>query len=150
MNWNWGFILIQLAIMGAVMLFIHWRTRRAQSPQQPARPSRNSMELQRIARMRAKRLNVPLSESARPGCFSDIVGQEEGIRALKAALCGPNPQHVLIYGPPGVGKTCAARLVLEEAKSRADSPFNEDSKFIEVDATCVRFDERAIADAIVR
>ncbi len=38
------------------------------------------------------------------------------MKALKAALCGPNPQHVIIYGPPGVGKTAAARLVLEEAK----------------------------------
>jgi adenylate kinase family enzyme len=35
---------------------------------------------------------------------------------LRAALCGPNPQHVIVYGPPGVGKTAAARLVLEEAK----------------------------------
>ena len=33
-----------------------------------------------------------------------------------AILCGKNPQHVIIYGPPGVGKTCAARLVLEAAK----------------------------------
>ena len=71
--------------------------------------------------------------------FEDIVGQEAGIRALMAALCGPNPQHVLIYGPPGVGKTCAARLVLEEAKKRPDSPFTEESKFVEMDATCVRF-----------
>ena len=37
------------------------------------------------------------------------------LKALRAALCGPNPQHVLIYGPPGVGKTAAARLVLVNA-----------------------------------
>ena len=90
-----------------------------------------------------------LSERARPMRFEDIVGQEAGIRALMAALCGPNPQHVLIYGPPGVGKTCAARLVLEEAKKRPDSPFTEESKFVEMDATCVRFDERAIADPLL-
>ena len=59
----------------------------------------------------------PLSERVRPKGFQDIVGQEDGIRALKAALCGPNPQHVIIYGPPGVGKTAAARLVMEEAKA---------------------------------
>ena len=56
---------------------------------------------------------------------------------------------MLIYGPPGIGKTCAARLVLEEAKRRADSPFNADSKFIELDATCIRFDERSIADPLI-
>jgi len=44
------------------------------------------------------------------------VGQSQGIKALRAALCGPNPQHVIIYGPPGVGKTAAARVILEEAK----------------------------------
>ncbi len=69
--------------------------------------------------------------------------------ALRAALCGPNPQHVIIYGPPGCGKTCAARLILEEAKRQKASPFNADSKFVEVDATCVRFDERAIADPLM-
>ena len=34
------------------------------------------------------------------------------------------PQHVLIYGPPGVGKTAAARVVLEEAKKNPLSPLS--------------------------
>ncbi len=66
--------------------------------------------------MRSISLTEPLAEKVRPIRFKDIVGQQEGIRSLRAALCGPNPQHVIIYGPPGVGKTAAARLVLEEAK----------------------------------
>ncbi|OZS76940.1 hypothetical protein CF394_14070, partial [Tetzosporium hominis] len=86
----------------------------------------------------------PLSEKVRPTAFKDIVGQEDGIKALKAALCGPNPQHVIIYGPPGVGKTAAARLVLEEAKKNKRSPFQEHSAFVELDATTARFDERGI------
>lgn len=106
-------------------------------------------ELMRLTALREKKLNEPLSEKTRPCTFSDIVGQEEGVRALMAALCGPNPQHVLIYGPPGVGKTCAARLVLEEAKKRPDSPFTADAQFVEMDATCIRFDERAIADPLI-
>lgn len=81
--------------------------------------------------------------------MSDVIGQEDGIRSLKAILCGANPQHVLIYGPPGIGKTCAARLVLEAAKQSQGTPFREDAPFIEVDATCVRFDERAIADPLI-
>ena len=109
----------------------------------------NAPEMRNLAALRARHLNEPLSERARPTQFEDIIGQEAGIRALMAALCGPNPQHVLIYGPPGVGKTCAARLVLDEAKKRPDSPFTEESKFVEMDATCVRFDERAIADPLL-
>src|SRR5690606_12267496 len=76
-------------------------------------------------------------------------GQEEGVKALAAALCGPNPQHVIIYGPPGVGKTAAARVVLEEAKKYPASPFRGEAKFVEIDATTARFDERGIADPLI-
>ena len=150
MDWV-TYIFIQIVIIGGVAFFVYLRNKRRQLPQATMiKPKQNVQELQRLARMRARRLNIPLSEMTRPERFEDIVGQEEGIRALKAALCGPNPQHVLLYGPPGIGKTCAARLVLEEAKKRPDSPFNAESAFVELDATCVRFDERAIADPIYR
>lgn len=99
--------------------------------------------------MRSISLTEPLSEKVRPSRFEDIVGQEDGIKSLKAALCGPNPQHVIIYGPPGVGKTAAARLVLEEAKKNQKSPFQRSSVFIELDATTARFDERGIADPLI-
>ena len=149
MDWV-TYIFIQLVILGGIAFFVYLRNKRRQQPQATMiKPKQSVQELQRLARMRARRLNVPLSEMTRPMRFEDIVGQEEGIRALKAALCGPNPQHVLLYGPPGVGKTCAARLVLEEAKKRPDSPFNAESAFVELDATCVRFDERAIADPLI-
>ena len=94
-------------------------------------------------------LTEPLSERTRPSKMTDLVGQEEGVRALTAALCGKNPQHVLIYGPPGVGKTCAARLALELAKKSKNTPFLPTAKFVEMDATCMRFDERSIADPLL-
>lgn len=106
-------------------------------------------ELEKLKKMRESSLTEPLSEKTRPASFEDIVGQERGIRALKAALCGPNPQHVIVYGPPGIGKTAAARLVLEEAKKNPISPFKNDAKFIEVDAATVRFDDRGIADPLI-
>ncbi|SFQ06786.1 ATP-dependent protease LonB [Caldicoprobacter faecalis] len=106
-------------------------------------------ELENLQRLREISLTEPLSEKTRPTSFEEIIGQEEGIKALRAALCGPNPQHVIIYGPPGVGKTCAARLVLEEAKKNPMSPFRPDAKFIEMDATSIRFDERSIADPLI-
>ena len=105
--------------------------------------------MDKLTRMRAIRLSEPLAERVRPQTFEDIIGQEEGIRALRAILCGPNPQHVIIYGPPGIGKTCAARLVMECAKRSPGTPFRPDAPFIEMDATCVRFDERAIADPLL-
>jgi Lon-like ATP-dependent protease len=103
-------------------------------------------EIERLTRMRAISLNEPLSERTRPTSFQEVVGQDDGIRALKAALCGPNPQHVLVYGPPGIGKTAAARLVLAEAQKNPLSPFGENAAFVELDATTARFDERGIAE----
>ena len=106
-------------------------------------------ELDKLEKMRQIRLSEPLAERTRPTTMQDIIGQEEGIKALRAALCGPNPQHVIIYGPPGVGKTAAARLVLEEAKKNPLSPFKKDAKFLEVDGATSRFDERGIADPLI-
>jgi len=106
-------------------------------------------ELEKLRRLREIRLTEPLSEKTRPASLKDIVGQEQGIKALRAALCGPNPQHVIIYGPPGVGKTAAARVILEEAKQNPISPFRKDAKFVELDATTLRFDERGIADPLM-
>lgn len=109
----------------------------------------NTKEMEKLRQMRSIELTEPLTEKSRPNSFEEIIGQEEGIKALKAALCGPNPQHVIIYGPPGVGKTAAARLVMAEAKKSSKSPFKNNAKFIEIDATTIRFDERGIADPLI-
>ena len=108
----------------------------------------SAREMERLKRLRDIALNEPLSERTRPKTFADVVGQAEGMRALKAALCGPNPQHVLVYGPPGIGKTAAARLVLQEAQKSPDSPFKPNAAFVELDATTARFDERGIAEPL--
>lgn len=109
----------------------------------------NRKEMEKLRRMRNIKLTEPLTEKSRPSTFSEIIGQEDGIKALKAAICGPNPQHVIIYGPPGVGKTAAARLVLEYARQKSGSPFKGECKFIEIDATTIRFDDRGIADPLI-
>lgn len=106
-------------------------------------------ELDKLRKLREIKLTEPLSEKTRPITLGEIVGQEQGVKALRAALCGPNPQHVIIYGPPGVGKTAAARVILEEAKKTDISPFQREAKFIEMDATTIRFDERGIADPLI-
>jgi ATP-dependent Lon protease len=106
-------------------------------------------EMEKLQRLREIKLTKPLSELTRPTSFDEVIGQQNGIKALKAAICSPNPQHVIIYGPPGIGKTAAARLVLEEAKKIIGCPFRNDAKFMEIDGTTVRFDERGIADPLI-
>ncbi len=109
----------------------------------------SQIELEKLHKLKKIQLSKPLSEKTRPQKLSDVVGQEDGIKALRAALCGANPQHVLIYGPPGVGKTAAARVILNEAKMSGISPFRQDAKFVELDATTLHFDERGIADPLI-
>lgn len=106
-------------------------------------------EIEKLNSLRRIKLSEPLAERTRPQSFPEIIGQKEGIEALRAALCGPNPQHLLLYGPPGVGKTAAARLVLEEAKKNPLSPFRPEAIFMEIDGATSRFDERGIADPLI-
>lgn len=141
-------LVIQLTVTVIIGIYFFRQLRRDKQAEPAARRD-SPREMEKLRRLRAIRLSAPLAERVRPASFADVVGQADGIRSLKAILCGANPQHVLIYGPPGVGKTCAARLVLEAAKQSAGTPFLADAPFIEVDATCMRFDERAIADPLI-
>ncbi|WP_264738694.1 ATP-dependent protease LonB [Cytobacillus firmus] len=148
MSWTGIALFIQL-FFGIVIGLYFWNLLRSQRTQKVSIDRESRKEMDVLKKMRSISLTEPLSEKVRPASFADIVGQEDGIKSLKAALCGPNPQHVIIYGPPGVGKTAAARLVLEEAKKNAKSPFEAASVFIELDATTARFDERGIADPLI-
>ncbi len=145
---NWLILAIQVAV--TVITGVYFASvLRSQRRMGAAGGHASAREMDHLRKMRSVHLTEPLSERVRPRSFSDIVGQEEGVQALKAILCGRNPQHVIIYGPPGVGKTCAARLALEYAKKSEGTPFRAGAPFIEMDATCVRFDERAIADPLI-
>ncbi|WP_428845477.1 Lon family ATP-dependent protease [Azotosporobacter soli] len=88
-------------------------------------------------------------ELVRPASLGEIVGQERAVEALRAKLASPYPQHLILYGPPGVGKTTAARLVLEEAKRLRFTPFAEAAPFIEVDGTTLRWDSRGITNPLL-
>jgi len=146
--------------MGSILAFVQiffiiviglyfWNLLRGQQGNKNTIERESRKEMEKLRKMRDISLTVPLAEKTRPAHFQEIIGQEEGLKALRAALCGPNPQHVIIYGPPGVGKTAAARLVLDEAKKCKDSPFAADAKFVEVDGATARFDERGIADPLI-
>lgn len=143
-------ILAVIQVFFAVVIGLYfWNLLRTQHHNRHAIERESRKELDKLRRLRSISLSEPLSERTRPATIADIVGQRDGLKALRAALCGPNPQHVLIYGPPGVGKTAAARVILETAKVVESSPFRFDAKFIEMDANTARFDERGIADPLI-
>lgn len=149
-NMNLSMVIMVVQVFFAVVIGLYFLgLLRGQRTSRSAIDKESRKELEKLHKLRMISLTQPLSERTRPASLADIVGQSEGLKALKAALCGPNPQHVLIYGPPGVGKTAAARVLLHEAKKNPMSPFGLHAKFIEIDATIARFDERGIADPLI-
>lgn len=136
-------------ILGFMLIITIGNNRKGNYNRRAVIEKQNEKEMTKLNNLRRIKLSEPLTEKSRPTTFEEIIGQEDGLNALRAALCGPNPQHVIIYGPPGVGKTAAARIVLKEAKKKNSSPFNQGAKFVEIDATTLRFDERGIADPLI-
>lgn len=96
-----------------------------------------------------KSLTKSAAELVRPKSLDEIVGQERAVEAIRAKLASPYPQHLILYGPPGVGKTTAARLVLEEAKKLKFTPFAQDAPFVEVDGTTLRWDPRDMTNPLL-
>ncbi|GAA5416261.1 Lon protease 2 [Paraliobacillus ryukyuensis] len=139
---------IQL-FFGLIIGLYFWNLLKSQRATKQGVDKESKKELEKLQAMKRVHLTMPLSEKIRPQTLDDVVGQTAGIEALRAAICHSNPQHILIYGPPGIGKTAAARLVLEEAKKNSNSPFEQNAPFIELDATTARFDERGIADPLI-
>jgi len=61
----------------------------------------------------------PLAERMRPRDLDEVVGQEHLVGAggiLRKALAGGRLPSMILWGPPGVGKTTLARLVAERLK----------------------------------
>ena len=94
-------------------------------------------------------LTQSVMELLRPRTMDEIVGQERAVKSLRAKLASPYPQHLLLYGPPGVGKTTAARLVLEAVRGTALSPFQKDAPFVETDGTTLRWDPRDMTNPLL-
>ena len=94
-------------------------------------------------------LTQSVMELLRPKTLEEVVGQERAVKALASKLSSPYPQHLLLYGPPGVGKTTAARIVLEAVKKEAHSPFSESAPFVETDGTTLRWDSRDMTNPLL-
>ena len=104
---------------------------------------------EKLEELEKVKLTQSVMELLRPKCLEDIVGQERAVASLLAKLSSPYPQHLILYGPPGVGKTTAARLVLEASKKRPLSPFQKDAPFVETDGTTLRWDPRDLTNPLL-
>jgi putative ATPase len=63
----------------------------------------------------------PLAERMRPRTFDDLVGQDELLapgKPLREAIERDLLQSIILWGPPGTGKTTLARIVAETTRSR--------------------------------
>ncbi|MGB4215433.1 MAG: Lon family ATP-dependent protease [Thermacetogeniaceae bacterium] len=112
----------------------------------------NANTLKKLAFLEKKKqitLNASVSEVLRPRTLDEIIGQEKPLKALIAKLAAPHPQHILLYGPPGVGKTSAARIALEHVKKMRGSIFQPDAPFVEVDGTTLRWDPREVTNPLL-
>ena len=96
-----------------------------------------------------KSLSRSTTELMVPRTLEEVVGQKQAIKSLLSKLSSPFPQHILVYGPPGVGKTTVARLALQYAKAKGHTPFAEDAPFIEVDGTTLRWDPREVTNPLL-
>jgi ATP-dependent Lon protease len=102
-----------------------------------------------LEKLERRKLARTVVEVLKPTSLSEIVGQDGAVKALLAKIACPFPQHVILYGPPGVGKTTVARLVLEEARRLPYSPFGARAPFVEVDGTTLRWDPREATNPLL-
>jgi putative ATPase len=64
--------------------------------------------------------NIPLAEQMRPKNLDDVVGQihllgDDGI--LKQIVASKRPVSLILWGPPGSGKTTLARIIAQEVNA---------------------------------
>src|SRR5207237_2205455 len=63
----------------------------------------------------------PLAERMRPRAFDEFVGEEELLapgKPLREAIERDFLQSIILWGPPGTGKTALARIIADTTKAR--------------------------------
>jgi putative ATPase len=83
----------------------------------PRKPERRGAQ-QRLALPEAALASRPLAERMRPRSIAEFVGQSHLLapgKSLRAAIEGGVLHSLILWGPPGTGKTTLARLIAERS-----------------------------------
>jgi putative ATPase len=70
--------------------------------------------IRRIGKAAADAGHVPLAERLRPTLIDEVIGQDHLVgpgKPLRLAFEAGKPHSMILWGPPGVGKTTLARLM---------------------------------------
>ena len=72
-------------------------------------------------------------QNLRPLSFNDFIGQKKEIEKLKVYIEAAHKRnesldHVILYGPPGLGKTTLAYIISKELKSKISYETDSDVK----------------------
>lgn len=87
----------------------------------PAAPARPGLGSGAPASAALPAGHVPLAERLRPRHLDEVVGQEHLLgpgKPLRVAFESRRPHSMILWGPPGVGKTTLARLMAEAFGAR--------------------------------
>ena len=62
-----------------------------------------------------KDINKNIMSLLRPRALKRLLGKRELLNHLISKMASPYPQHIILYGPPGVGKTYSCKTCIRRS-----------------------------------